>query len=205
MADMHMPSTFNNPLRTIVRAGAVVFRRPGYVFIALGTTLVFIVLLVIISQIGFWSSVVRADFFSFGDRIVILWRSLGSFGSEVTGWGRVLLFAVALAGGINTALFIHYLKHRLAQVRAVSAGWWGMVLSIFGIGCTSCGSVLLSAIIGFGATSGLLGVLPLRGTEFTLIGLAAVLFSIWYLSRSIINPAVCRIRTISASPMTKDH
>jgi hypothetical protein len=73
-----------------------------------------------------------------------------------------------------------------------SRGMFGSVIAGLGCGCVSCGFTFLANIFS-GALAGLLGVLPLGGAEFGLIGTVLIVTSIIRIVKHINTfiPGVC--------------
>lgn len=68
------------------------------------------------------------------------------------------------------SLLIYYFQKRFRLEKTAGMSTVGMLSGLLGVGCASCGSVIISSLIGFGATASVIGVLPLRGQEFGLLG-----------------------------------
>ena len=94
--------------------------------------------------------------------------------------------------GINLALLVFYLRKRLAVGREVGASAGGLIVSALGVGCASCGSVLLTSLLGFSAGAAALAALPLQDAEFTLAGIGLIVASIAMLAKRINDPLVCK-------------
>ena len=88
-------------------------------------------------------------------------------------------------------LLVFYLKQtaRIQQTMGVSV--LGVATSMLGVGCASCGSVILTSLIGFGSATAVLGFLPFRGQEFGFIGIVILLFAISFTLKKINQPYVC--------------
>ncbi len=121
-------------------------------------------------------------------------RNLPSyFLSGYTLGNQVLIILLAVLTAVNVALFVSYLRHRLRSERLAGTGVLGMLLGFLGIGCASCGSVILATVFGMSATLGFLGILPLQGAEFGALGTLLLIFSIFSLAAKITGADTCRI------------
>jgi len=69
----------------------------------------------------------------------------------------------------------------------------GVTASMLGVGCASCGSVVLTSLIGFGSATVIVGSLPFRGQEFGFIGIVILMFAISFTLKKINQPYVCAI------------
>jgi len=70
----------------------------------------------------------------------------------------------------------------------------GVATSLLGVGCASCGSVVLTSLVGFGSATTVLGILPFRGREFGFLGIIILLIAISFTLKKINQPYVCEVR-----------
>lgn len=126
-------------------------------------------------------------------KIAIVTTSLGALNTNFTATSRAVTVAIALLAGLNTAMFAFYVRERRALDRLGGVGMLGTALGLVSVGCAACGSVILSSLIGFGATAAFVGVLPFHGAEMGVAGIAFLLLSIWLIARKITSPGACRI------------
>jgi len=116
---------------------------------------------------------------------------LGSLQINLSPLSRLIIFTSAGLAGIQVSLLVFYLKQtaRIQQTMGVSV--LGVATSMLGVGCASCGSVILTSLIGFGSATAVLGFLPFRGQEFGFIGIVILLFAISFTLKKINQPYVC--------------
>lgn len=107
--------------------------------------------------------------------------------------GRWPILLMALLFGLNAALISHYMRRQVRLNRAAGVSAIGVAVGLLGVGCAACGSVLLSSLLGFGATVGAIGWLPMHGLEFTWLGILIVLGSMFSIARKIVEPEACAI------------
>ena len=99
---------------------------------------------------------------------------------------------IAVLTGILIPLLVFYYKQQGALlIKTSGTGFLGLVLGILGIGCSACGTLALTAVLGTVGLGGLTLLLPFRGAEFLYIGVFAMLFSVWQLVRLINKPLIC--------------
>jgi hypothetical protein len=97
----------------------------------------------------------------------------------------------ALLFGVNISIVTYYIRKRKMMLKksGVATSTLGLITGILGIGCASCGSLLVS-LLGLG---GALAFLPFGGQELGVIGVLLLLFSAYTLLHSISNP-VCKLK-----------
>lgn len=174
-------------MKTTKTALSIVFNRPRYWVIAFGVAVLFMVLVTGLAYFSALTFAVRySGWWSVPRSLVqILWLN-------TTPASFVLLVATAGLIGINISLMVFHVAKRLAGTGFTSVA--GMLLAILGVGCASCGSVVLSTVLGFSAATSLMSVLPLRGTELGLLANVILLSSIIITSKKITNPVMCSVK-----------
>jgi hypothetical protein len=116
----------------------------------------------------------------------ILWGGRVSFAHQ----GGSVTIALALLFGINAAFIERYMRRQVRLHQAAGASAIGVLVGLLGVGCAACGSALLASLLG---TGGALAALPLRGQEFSWIGIVLVIASSFSLARKIVEPEACGI------------
>ena len=96
--------------------------------------------------------------------------------------------------GIQTALLILYIRQTAKLQQTTGITFLGTAASMLGVGCASCGSVVLTTVFGFSSMVVILGLLPLKGQEFSIVGVGILLLAIKQTMMKIDHPAVCAIR-----------
>ncbi len=188
-----MSPTMSTPLVAIGRALATVFRQWRYIVLTVTVAMLLFLLVAWIRNFWFLWYVFTTPAFSWGTRFSLLSGTFAMFRLNTTLPRLVLSVTLVVLAGINVSLLVFYLKRRLTQAGGVGTSLLGTVLGVLGIGCASCGSVILTLLIGFSATASFLGLLPLRGAEFGLAGVTLLLGSIYLTAKKINNPVLCKI------------
>jgi len=111
-----------------------------------------------------------------------LFPFLGGIYGPVT--GGVLLVLAALIG-VDVAMVTYHLREHGLSVREGGGSAVGLVLGTLGAGCAACGSAILAGVLSLAGAAGVLTLLPLEGLEFSLLALAAVLLSIYWLAEGM--------------------
>lgn len=158
------------------------------VFVAMGIFLFSIWL----PNLHFVQNVLFSQYFTASQKIAILLSSLGAYQTNFTVFGRIATLLIAVLFGINVSLVAFYFRQRFVLQKSAGMSLGGIVSGILGVGCASCGSVILSSILGVTTTTAFVTWLPLRGKEFSLIGIAMLTVSVIVTARKIKEPLVCK-------------
>jgi hypothetical protein len=105
----------------------------------------------------------------------------------------IFIFLISFLFAVNLSLLIYYisLQTKRASKTELGKSTFGLVLGIIGVGCASCGSLLLLSFLSLVGAGGILSILPLHGQEFGLIGIAILLYSNYSVIKKINAPLVC--------------
>jgi len=182
-----------NDIRLMGNVLKKVFARPAYLSIAVLVSVAILVLAIWLPNISLIWETVWSPSYEFGQKVAILWSSLGAIMTNFTALSRTFTILLAALTGMNIALFVYYLKSRLRLEREAGTSLLGMFFGLVGVGCASCGSVILSSIFGLGATASFIGLFPLDGAEFGLLGIIILLWANLSLVKKIQQPATCKI------------
>ncbi len=168
-----------------------VYKKPLYWFITLSVALLYLLVAIWIPQWSLIHYTFTSPYFSVAQKIHIYRESLGWFFSGNTTISQLLTLCTALLVGVNTALLAYYVSLRIRFQRVHGVGVFALIFGVLGVGCGACGSVILSSIFGLTVATGITGVLPLKGLEFSLLSIVILLGSIVYLARSMQRPLTC--------------
>ncbi|MFW0862262.1 MAG: hypothetical protein ACKKL6_01625 [Candidatus Komeilibacteria bacterium] len=187
-----------NIINTILKAGKLVFKNTRYIITGIIFAFLVYMLSVITNKSGFINFTIKSDMFNFFTRIKLITSSLFSietnFTSSLSFWVIVL---VAIVAGINIAMLVYLLRRQAKATKEAGASFFGIVAGMIGIGCAACGSVILTTLFGLGFTASLISFLPLDGAEFMILALLAMIISVYYVSKKIVNPMVCKPKRAS--------
>ena len=181
-------------LRIIIEGLTAVFRRPTYVLMALAVSFLVFLAAVWMSNWELLRIVLFSDSFPLKSKLMIVLTSMGGIMTNFTPAARTVTLLVAVLFGVNVAMVIHYFRHCFVIDRSSGAGAIGVVFGMLGIGCSSCGSVALSAVFGTAFTAGVAGFLPLGGLEFGIFGIFMLILSIYLTAKKISRPDMCGLR-----------
>ncbi len=183
----------NSPTKILADSLVLVFKKPQYFLLALIFGFLILVLAIWLPNFSFLKYVSNSDIYTFSDKFNIFKESFGLLNSNFTFLNRILTVIIAIVSGINLSMLVYYVKNKIRMARSAGASIFGTVTGLIGVGCASCGSVILSSVIGIGLSSRFISKFPLNGSEFSIAGIFIVLFAIYSLSKKINNPSVCNI------------
>jgi len=118
--------------------------------------------------------------------------SFGSFSLWYL-YDTLAMIILTIAMVINSIVFVAYFKRqkKVLNKGSVAATSTGIFLGMFGVGCVSCGALVLAPILSSLGLLGFLEILPFAGKEFVIIGLFFIGISTWYLLKQLQKPLVC--------------
>lgn len=190
-----MSSKQSNPIYVFISALREVFKKFRFVALAIISAVVIGVGIIWLSSHQLIRFTLTSDIFSWSAKLKILWTSLGMYATNFTLASQIMIVLVALLSGINIAMLVFYFKRRMAVSGAAGASGFGLVVGTLGVGCSACGSVILSSLIGITSASVLVSALPLRGAEFGIMSIALIGLSTYWIAKKIQSPETCAIKT----------
>lgn len=107
----------------------------------------------------------------------------------------IMFVLISIMAGINTVLFLELYKNKkttLVKAETPKSGL-SLLIAIFGIGCSSCGTLLVGPILTFVGLGWLVAILPFGGIEFLFLSFILLLLSTYSLLKKLSSPDVCKI------------
>lgn len=139
-------------------------------------------------------TIAASSAFGLADKIAIFVKFLGGIETNVTLFSAFLIVTMSILFGVNAAMFAYYLIRQRQMPKKEGMGAIGAFVSgMFGVGCASCDSFLLGSLLASFGASGIITLFPLRGEEFSILSIAFLLLSIYWISKSIRSNKVCVI------------
>ena len=181
-------------LQTFLFSFSQVFSKPRYIVLSIITFAIVITFAIWLPNINFFAHTVTSDTFTFSQKIGIISSVFGSIQTNFTPFSRTITILVSFLFAVNISFFIYYFLRAVKLNKEAGIGTSAFLLGMIGVGCATCGSVILSAFLGVGVAIGFLGVLPLRGQEFGLLSIILLSFSIYLLAKKIKDPLVCNAK-----------
>lgn len=107
----------------------------------------------------------------------LFWGITGSLFTNLHLFDLVMLVVSASLAGLQTALVVAHVRCKVRMGQVAGLSLIGTLSSLLGVGCSACGSVLLTGILGVSGAA-LLQKLPFKGMELGLLGIAVLALSI---------------------------
>lgn len=128
---------------------------------------------------------------SYMEKTVLIKKILLFFYTDnVSGISLFLYISAALLFSYVIVLVIYYFKKRRTLTGIKSLSLSGL-LAVFGVGCAACGGILLTSILNIVGAASLLAFLPYGGSEFLVLAIALLVYSVVSISKKINAPLVC--------------
>lgn len=190
-------------MQTVLSTFRQVFSNPRYIAFSISTFIVVFSLAIWLPNLNFLHHIVISDTFSSSQKIGIISSVFGSIQTNFTPLSRSITLIVAFLFSINISLFVYFFLRAAKLNKEAGIGTSGFLLGLIGVGCASCGSVILSSFLGIGTTAGFIGILPLKGAEFGLLSIFLLSISIYFLSKKIKDPLICNAKPLAFKSLFK--
>ena len=167
--------------RLMGRTARLVLGSPAYAALALATAVVALSAFVLGQNFALARFALMAPL-GLGDRATILLGLYPFLGTNYSPVAEVLLVAVSALAGVDVAMVTYHFREHGVQITEGTGGAVGVVLGALGAGCAACGSAVLAGLLSLFGVAGAGTLLPLDGLEFSLLALAALLLSIYWIA-----------------------
>jgi len=181
----------------IIQALQKVFAKPLFVLLALITSAAVFAFAVWFPNLGLLFTVWTDASVSLGGKLAFPISLLASISTNFTVLSAAYTVAIAILVGVNTALIVHLIQMRGVFGGGAMIGASGVFTGAIGLGCAACGSLILTSFLGTAGGISILALLPLRGSEFGMFGVALLGYSTYLLAKQITKPLVCESADIT--------
>lgn len=173
-----------------------IFQQPKYLLVVILVSLTMIALAAWLPNIHLITKTMTSETMTVWQKRNLVTSLLGSIQTNFSPLSRTVTIISATLTGVQTSLLIYYLRQTMIVQREMGVSLLGAATSLLGVGCASCGSVVLTSLIGFGSASTVLGILPFRGQEFGFLGVIILLLAISFTIKKINQPFLCKARLL---------
>lgn len=170
-----------------------IIKKPRYMFVIVTVGAAMIIFAAWLPNLHLVTKTMTSQTMTFWQKTNLLASLLGSLQTNFTPFSQAVTVISAGLAGIQASLGIYYVRQTAHIQKTMGTSVLGIMSSLLGIGCASCGSVVLTSLLGLGSATALLGVLPLKGQEFGLLGIALLLFATIFTMKKINDPYVCKV------------
>lgn len=191
-------------MQSFLSSFSQVFSKPAYIALSIVTFAIVITLAIWLPNINFLHHTAISDTFTLSQKVGIISSVFGSIQTNFTPLSRSITLVVAFLFSINISLFVYFILRAARLSKEAGIGTSGFILGMIGVGCASCGSVILSSFLGIGTTAGFIGILPLKGQEFGLLSIFLLSISIYLLAKKINDPIICNAKPATFKSLFKN-
>ena len=170
-----------------------VVKQPKYLVLAIAVSLILVAFAAWLPNLHLITKTMSSATMTLWQKTNLIISLLASLQTNFTTVSRFMTFITAGLAGIQISLLAYYLRQTARLQKSMSLSALGVATSMLGVGCASCGSVVLTTLIGFGLTTAVIGVLPFRGQEFGVVGIGTLLLAIYFIMKKINDPLVCEV------------
>lgn len=171
-----------------------VLKRPRYLVIGVVFMTMMVILAAWLPNLGLVGSTIGSSELEIAQKLKLLTALVGGINTNFQPEARVMVLLSAFLAGIQISMVSYYFGQKIKVGRGAGAGIVGIVSSLLGVGCASCGSVILTSFLGLGTSSLVLSSFPLKGTEFAILGLLIILASLIITTKKLYETQFCKIR-----------
>lgn len=172
---------------------AKVITNPKYIALALIVTLSLVAFAAWLPNIHLITKTMSSSTMTLWEKTNLMTSLLGSLQTNFTATSRLLTVTSASLAGIQVAFLAAYIRQTAQLQQTMGMSFLGTAASLLGVGCASCGSVVLTTVFGLGSMAVILRLLPLKGQEFGIIGVGILLFAIKQTVDKVNQPGVCKV------------
>src|SRR3990167_3501192 len=141
-----------------------------YLILSVAVALTVIVFAAWLPNLHLITRIMTGPTMTFWQKTNLLVGLLGSLQTNFTVYCQIVMVITAVLTGVQASLLAFYIRQTARFQQSIGVSFGGTITGLLGIGCASCGSVVLTSLFGFGAATAVLGRLPFRGQEFGIIG-----------------------------------
>lgn len=182
-------------MRKIINLFKTVFIHPFYIAWAVVIGFMFFLANLWLISYSYLSFVFFSGFFTTFSKLGVLFNVPNLVSMKFTATSLIISVLISIFLGINMSALLYYFKKQVMIKRTVGSSLFGAMVGSLGIGCASCGSVVISSVFGIGASSAFIGILPLSGHEFGIIGIIILSYSIYMIAKKIDQNFACKINS----------
>ncbi|MBE0625761.1 MAG: hypothetical protein IH606_13215 [Burkholderiales bacterium] len=170
-----------------------VFAHPSYIALAGVLAILVFLLAVWFPNLGLIAQVYSGSNAPLAAALGIAFSLLGGIATNFSLLSAGYTVVIAILFGLTTAMIAYLLKQRrmAAAGQSIAIGSGAMASGLIGVGCATCGSLILGVVLPSLGAAGALAALPLNGEEFGILSAAMLFVSLLLVSRHIAESNAC--------------
>jgi hypothetical protein len=178
----------------LFRSLAQVFKRKIYVGLAVCVGLTTVIFTSLLPNFRLVAIVFSNPDASILEKLNIFTSLINSMQTNFSMFSAVAIWIVAILFGVNIAMVVYIVhqKKNLLQSGGITMSFGGLMSGIIGVGCASCGTVVLAPVLSVIGAGSLIAAMPFKGAEFSIISILILVGSIFLTSQNIQNPNICK-------------
>jgi len=176
-----MQNNIDKSFNLAAQGALEVFSKKRNLLSAVFLSLVLMFIALWISNFSLLSDIIFSSDLNFIEKVTFLLSSFEIFNVRFTLFSSITTVIVAILFSFNMVMMYYFAKTRGKVGASGTISLGGLLSGIFGIGCASCGSLILS----FFGLSGAVLTLPFKGAEFNIIAIILLAFSFYFTSKKI--------------------
>ena len=169
-----------------------IFSKVKYITIAVVLAAIVFIFIVWLPNLSLVKEIIFGSNISIGLKIKFLISLLGAIKTNSSTVSFISTIVISLLFGLNISILSYYINKRKTKKRIISSlSLGGLISGIFGIGCASCGTFLLTSFLSLIGASSFLALLPFGGEEFSFLGIFLLIYSSYSILKKINDPLIC--------------
>lgn len=184
----------SNSFKLVRKSITEIAHRPWYLLLGLLCGIALLLFQVWLSNVQLLQYIFGTPAFGVWQKFELIILGISMLRTNFTWLGQVLVLVTTFLSSMNFLLLVYYFQKNGSFFRQSGVGILGLLLGVSGLGCSVCGSVILTIFIGITLTTTVLGLLPFGGFEISLLGLVILLGNLWYIGIKLQKIQICEAR-----------
>ncbi len=168
-----------------------VFRSRLYVVLTVVLALIFLVIVLLLPGLSSLKFAFSAEYFDWKDKLAVVKEVIFMVGQAYTILQKSLIIIGVILMSVNFSMLVYLVRKRAGVLKTSGISIAGAAAGALGLGCSACGSFVLASFIGVTGAAGVLGSLPLKGSEFGIVSIFLILLSIYLIAQKVRAPLIC--------------
>lgn len=173
-----------------------VFKQPLYLAVTVLVSLIVLFSAILLPNLSLLINLYLSSSASVIELLEVTFSLLGSLKTNFTIVSASYTVVISVLFGINVSLVVYYVRNYKdgLEKSGITTSTFGILVGVFGIGCASCGSLILTSLLAALGLGTYLAFLPLGGQEFGFLGVILLLISTYLLLKKILKPNTCEVK-----------